>query len=176
MKNKLIRIGLGGGCHWCTEAVFKSLMGVEEVKQGYIASTKPNDYLSEGIIIDYDQAIIPLEVLIKIHLLTHKSSSEHSMREKYRSAIYYFYYDQKPEVEGILQRLQLIVKDEIITTILPFKSFESSREEILDYFYKNPDKPFCQTYIQPKLKLLIREFSKFVDSEKLPQSILQTKD
>ena len=81
-------IGLGGGCHWCTEAVFQSLRGVTQVEQGYIAAIAPDDSLSEGVIVHYNPAIISISVLIEIHLHTHKSTSNHSMRDTYRSAVY----------------------------------------------------------------------------------------
>ena len=84
------KIGFGGGCHWCTEAIFQSLIGVENVQQGWIASNGDNSSFSEAVIVEYNATIIPIEVLIEIHLHTHKSTSSHSMRKKYRSAIYVF--------------------------------------------------------------------------------------
>jgi len=73
----LSRIALGGGCHWCTEAVFQSLKGVNRVEQGYVSSINENLSFSEGIIVEYYENKIPLEILIHIHLLTHKSTSKH---------------------------------------------------------------------------------------------------
>ncbi|WP_317040044.1 peptide-methionine (S)-S-oxide reductase [Flavobacterium tructae] len=83
-------IGFGGGCHWCTEAVFDFFKGVTNVQQGWIKSEAPDDTFSEAVLVDFDSRIIPLEVLIEAHLITHSSTSNHSMREKYRSAIYFF--------------------------------------------------------------------------------------
>ncbi|MEM9546265.1 MAG: peptide-methionine (S)-S-oxide reductase [Bacteroidota bacterium] len=80
------KVGFGGGCHWCTEAVFQSLNGVTEVEQGWIAS-KEAPLLSEAVIVHYDEKIIDLTILIEIHLRTHSATSSHSMRSKYRSAI-----------------------------------------------------------------------------------------
>lgn len=78
---KLKKIGFGGGCHWCTEAVFQSLKGVKSVQQGWIASKNEHFEFSEAVIVDFDPSSIPLKVLIEIHLHTHKSTSEHSMRK-----------------------------------------------------------------------------------------------
>ncbi|RKN29908.1 peptide methionine sulfoxide reductase, partial [Aquimarina sp. AD1] len=97
-----LKIGLGGGCHWCTEAVFQSLKGITSVEQGYIKSTGNNNSFSEAVIIVFSPEIISLKDLIEIHLLTHKSTSNHSFREKYRSAIYYFKNEQKPIIETII--------------------------------------------------------------------------
>jgi len=93
------KIGFGGGCHWCTEAVFQSLKGVRSVAQGFIASTEKNSSFSEAVIVFYDAAIITLKDLIEIHLHTHNSTSNHRFRKKYRSAVYYFEKRQKQIIE-----------------------------------------------------------------------------
>ena len=163
------KIGFGGGCHWCTEAVFQALIGVNSVKQGWIASTKENTEFSEAVIIEYNTTIIPLEVLIEIHLLTHKSTSKHSMRKKYRSAIYTFNEMENASINLILKKLQSNFKTKLITQVLPFKTFKPSREAITNYYTKNPEKPFCKTYINPKLKILINQFSEFTKTETISQ-------
>ena len=66
--SNLIKIGLGGGCHWCTEAVFQSLKGVARVQQGWIASEGENTAFSEAIIVKYDPKTIDLKTLVAIHL------------------------------------------------------------------------------------------------------------
>ncbi|WP_343065456.1 peptide-methionine (S)-S-oxide reductase [Arenibacter arenosicollis] len=81
------KIAFGGGCHWCTEAVYQSLKGVEVVEQGFVASKGEESFFSEAVIVHYDPKSIALKDLILIHLYTHKSTSDHSMRNKYRSAI-----------------------------------------------------------------------------------------
>ncbi|UQD57677.1 peptide-methionine (S)-S-oxide reductase [Flavobacterium sp. K5-23] len=168
------KIGLGGGCHWCTEAVFQSLIGVEKVEQGWIASNGNNESFSEAVIIHFDASKISLEVLIEIHLHTHKSTVKHSMREKYRSAIYFFNLEQQAKAKTILSKLQPHFKNEIITTVMPFLNFKASREEILNYYYKNPEKPFCKNYIDPKLKILLEKFSKYTAMDKINSSLKKT--
>lgn len=162
---KCITIAFGGGCHWCTEAVFQSLIGVENVAQGWVQSTDENDTFSEAVIVEFDPTSIPLKVLVEIHLRTHKSTVQHSMRKKYRSAIYYYNQSQQQEVSKILATLQADFEDTIITQILPFVAFKASREEITNYYYSNPKKPFCKQFINPKLKLLLNEFSEFANSD-----------
>lgn len=161
------KIAFGGGCHWCTEAVFQSLIGIENVAQGWIQSTEENDLFSEAVIVQFDAKLIPLKVLTEIHLRTHKSTVQHSMRTKYRSAIYYFDTIQKETIKEILTNLQKDFTEKIITQVLPFNGFKPSREEITNYYYSNPTKPFCEQFINPKLKLLLTEFSEFTAKEKL---------
>ncbi len=162
---KIITIAFGGGCHWCTEAVFQSLIGVNNVAQGWVQSTDENDTFSEAVIVEFDPTIIPLKVLIEIHLRTHKSTIQHSMRKKYRSAIYFYDQAQKEITNQILIELQKDFKQKIITQVLPFVTFKASREEITNYYYSNPSKPFCEQFINPKLKLLLNEFSEFANSD-----------
>ncbi|WP_299670056.1 peptide-methionine (S)-S-oxide reductase [uncultured Polaribacter sp.] len=157
---ELTKIAFGGGCHWCTEAVFQSLKGVKNVAQGFIASKNKNATFSEAVIVAFDAAKIDLKILIEIHLLTHKSTSKHSFRNKYRSAIYFFNTNQQKKVIQILDELQSNFNEKIITKIIELKKFKPSSEQFQNYYQKNPNKPFCEKYIHPKLALLTREFSK----------------
>ena len=158
---ELTKIAFGGGCYWCTEAVFQSLIGVEKVAQGFICSEGKNNAPSEAVIVYFNEKI-SLKLLIEIHLHTHKSTVKHSMRNKYRSAIYYFTEEQEKESQHILTTLQIDFDTQIITQILPFKDFKPSIEASQNYYIRNSQKPFCKKYIHPKLDLLLREFSSHV--------------
>ncbi|WP_445734281.1 peptide-methionine (S)-S-oxide reductase [Mariniflexile sp.] len=162
-----LKIALGGGCHWCTEAVFQMLIGVEKVEQGYAASMEENNTFPEAAIVHFNSEVISLETLMEIHLHTHKSTSNHSMRTKYRSAIYAFSEEQKQQSQAIIKNFQKEFDTELITKVDPFHSFKASREAIQNYYGKNPKKPFCKTFINPKLKLVRERFSKHVNIEKL---------
>ena len=168
MKNNVLKIALGGGCHWCTEAVFQSLKGVEKVEQGYVASYGADSSFSEAIVIYYNTSIL-LRDLIEIHLHTHQSSSHHSMRNKYRSAIYTFSEKQHKKVIHILNELQSQFENKLITKALSFSKFKASREEIQNYYLKKPNKPFCKKYINPKLQFLLNSYSSHIKKETLLQ-------
>lgn len=161
------KIGLGGSCHWCTEAIFNSLKGVQKVEQGWLASNGAFGTFSEGIVVTFDINLIDLKTLIKIHLHTHSCTKNHSMREKYRSAIYTFSEEDFKSSKAILKDLQNDFEENIITKVLPFDAFKLNIEEQLDYYFKNPEKPFCETFINPKLKYLLAQFSSQVDTKKL---------
>lgn len=161
------KIGFGGGCHWCTEAVFQALRGVETVEQGWIKSTPPFESFSEAVIVTFDPEVISLEVLIEVHLRTHASQVEHSFRSKYRSAIYTFDPDQADRAAGCLSDLQSGFDNPLVTNILPFEAFKLSEERFQNYYLDNPDRPFCKTYIDPKLSTLRGRFSRHVKSERL---------
>lgn len=167
MIAKLEKIGFGGGCHWCTEAVFQSLKGVSTVEQGFIAPKTKNNSFSEAVIIHYDKNKIDLKTLVEIHLHTHKSTSTHTMRIKYRSAIYVFDRNTFDIARLYIKELQCGFDKKIITQVHRFEAFKYSDEQFHNYYYSNPEKPFCETYISPKLKLLLKSFSKHVKIGKL---------
>ncbi|WP_245583430.1 peptide-methionine (S)-S-oxide reductase [Salinimicrobium terrae] len=169
------KIGLGGGCHWCTEAVFQAVEGVIKVEQGYIASEAPADALSEAVIIHYLPKRVNLKRLLEVHLHTHNSTSNHSFRKKYRSAVYYFTSEDEKAAKEFLKELQKDFEEKLITRVLPFVEFKASRESIRNYYKKNPDASFCKRYIEPKLAVLeiisrkgpIKNFTRRARSKKM---------
>lgn len=158
------KIGFGGGCHWCTEAIFQALKGVDHVEQGWIASKSPFDTFSEGIIVHHNDDINP-DTLIEVHLLTHSSAGAHSMRYKYRSAVYYFDEADKDVVESIIRQLALNNKKDYITETLPFVGFKLNTERYLNYYRNNKQGPFCKTYIDPKLTVIRKKFGRQLRSD-----------
>ena len=173
---ELTKIAFGGGCHWCTEAVFQTLIGVHKVEQGFISSTAKNNTFSEAVIVHFNTKKIELKILIEIHLLTHKSASNHSMRSKYRSAVYCFSNSQKEKSLKIIDDLQTGFKDKIITQIIKFTAFKPSIEEFQNYYQSNPSKPFCETYINPKLKFLVQNFSNQIEKSEVSHLIPAIKE
>ena len=161
----MAHIGFGGGCHWCTEAVFKSLIGVTSVEQGFIRSTKPDHIFSEAVQIFFEPTIISLAVLIEIHLRTHSSSSNHKMRNKYRSAVYTTNTQQSIQASDCIKVLAREFNKPIITRVLALEEFNASPEHYQNYYAKNSQGEFCQRFIDPKLALLKRQFQdQYVES------------
>jgi peptide-methionine (S)-S-oxide reductase len=174
LKEQLQKIAFGGGCHWCTEAIFQSISGVVKVEQGYVASTDENSSFSEAVIVHFNMECVKLNTLIEIHLLTHNSRSNHSMRSKFRSAIYTFDSRQHNKVISLMQDFQNSFVEKFVTEVLPFQDFKPSREAITNYYYNNPKKPFCETFINPKLILLMQRFSNHINPEKVHHLQLET--
>jgi peptide-methionine (S)-S-oxide reductase len=167
MNKAMDKIGFGGGCHWCTEAVFQSLSGVHQVDQGYIASTGAHTSFSEAVIVHYNPLEIPLQQLIEIHLRTHKSAIEHQLRNKYRSAIYVFSTQQSDKVKKIIHSLQKDFDMKLITKVLFFNNYRPSLSNFTNYYYSNPNKPFCKNHIDPKLNILLKKFANRINKKKL---------
>ncbi len=161
--DNLSKIGFGGGCHWCTEAVFNSLKGVENVEQGFIAPAENIEAFSEAVIVYFNHYFIGLKDLITIHLHTHQSTKNHSMRSKYRSGIYFFEAEQEQLAKEYLKEIQPDFKETFITEVLSFGLFTPSEERFQNYYFKDKEKPFCQRHISPKIGLLMQKFSKHID-------------
>ena len=157
--------GFGGGCHWCTEAVFQSLRGVATVEQGWIRSAPPHDAESEAVRVAFRPDEIGLDVLIEIHLRTHSSTSDHAMRTKYRSAVYTTTGAQRAAASRILTALSDRTGDAYVTRVLPFVGFRLNDPAFLNYYGTRPDAPFCTTYIDPKLAELRRHYRRHLTSE-----------
>lgn len=145
------RLGLGGGCHWCTEAVFQRVRGVDQVEQGWIAAQPPDDAWSEAVRLRYLPSAVSLDALLRVHLHTHSSTSAHAMRLKYRSAVYTTSSQQAEAVTEALRRLQGEFDAPLVTRVLPMVAFRPSDARYRDYYKQRPERPFCQTYIRPKL-------------------------
>ena len=157
-----IQIGFGGGCHWCTEAVFASLSGVHRVQQGFIRSDPPNDQYSEAVLVDFSERDISIQILTEIHLRTHASTSAHSMRDKYRSAIYVDDQTVEKRCKAAIKALQSQFEKPLVTQVLKLTEFTLSDDRYREYYASNPDKPFCTIYIEPKLDMLKRDFGSYI--------------
>ena len=165
-----VAVGFGGGCHWCTEAVFQVLRGLARVEQGWIRSTAPDDAESEAIVAHYAPGVIGLDALVEVHLATHASTADHAMREKYRSAVYTRGEAQRAEAEQALAACRTATGERYVTRVLPLVGFRLNAPEYLDYYRTRPDAPFCQVYIDPKLRALREGHRALVSGESHPVS------
>ncbi|WP_405396486.1 peptide-methionine (S)-S-oxide reductase [Maribacter sp. Asnod2-G09] len=163
--DKISKVGFGGGCHWCTEAVFTALNGVEKVEQGFIAPKENTADFSEAVIVHYKDEVIALKDLVAIHLDTHRSTENHSMRNKYRSAVYFFKQNDELLLMGIMTDLQQYFDSPLITVILRFGEFKSSEERFHNYYFNDTEKPFCKTHITPKIKMLKEKYAQHVSPQ-----------
>ena len=161
-SNSIHRIGFGGSCHWCTEAIFQQVKGVVRVDQGWMTAHEYPSH-SEAVDVYFKPALISLKTLVEIHLYSHSCTSEHPMRDKYRSAIYVFDDVQREACERFLFELQGQFEKPIITKVLVFDSFKLNKEDYLNYYKRNPEKAFCKNVIHPKLSKLMNTHGKYLD-------------
>jgi peptide-methionine (S)-S-oxide reductase len=158
------KVGLGGGCHWCTEGVFQALKGVEQVEQGFIRSDPPSDTWAEGVVVHFDPAKIDLAILIEVHLRTHSASKAFVAGGKYRSAVYVFDDRQRERTVGTIATLQCDFDPPVETRVLLFREFKPSDERYQNYYATDPQRPFCRRYIDPKLDFIRQNFAEHVSA------------
>ena len=158
---------LGGGCFWCTEAIFKNLKGVISVMPGYAGGHSVNPFYeqvcaggtghAEVIEVQYDENIISfnniLDVFFSVHDPTTLNRQGKDAGEQYRSMVLTTSSEQEKQVNAKIQELteQKIYKNPIVTEVKPIDVFYPAEEYHRDYFAKNPDKAYCQLVINPKL-------------------------
>ncbi len=165
---KFEKATFGAGCFWCVEAVFERLPGVQSVVAGYAGGTKANPTYEEVCSgrtghaevaqITFDPAVITydqlLEWLWKAHDPTTLNRQGADAGTQYRSAIFYESEAQKKSAERSKANAQRDFADPIVTEIQPLKAFYEAENYHQDYFRVNPNAPYCQFVIKPKLEKL----------------------
>lgn len=165
---------LAGGCFWCTEAVFKRLRGVNEVKPGYAASQVANPSYkqvctgstgaAEAIQITYDPAIISYNTLLEIfwhlHDPTTLNRQGNDTGTQYRSAIFYHNDEQKRTALASKEELEKsgAYRDPVVTEITAFTNFYPAEEYHENYYDTNRYAPYCMVVIDPKVKKLLKTY------------------
>ena len=174
----------GGGCFWCTEAVFKMLRGVISVLPGYAGGTVENPTYeqvcgsttghAEVIKIEYDPQSISFQDLLTVFFGSHdpttKNRQGNDVGTQYRSVIFYTTPEQKEEVEKFIKDVNesSAAGAPIITEIVPLTRFYEAENYHRDYFAKNQGNPYCEIVINPKLKKVKQKFAELLrDEEKL---------
>ncbi len=140
-----------------------------KVVQGFIASLPPHEALSEAVIVHYDPAMISLSDLIAVHIDTHSSTANHRLRSKYRSAVYAFDEIQTAAAAAVLHEKKSEFGKALVTEVLAFASFRPSDERYQNYYRSNRDKPFCKTFIDPKLNWLRKVHADVLSKERQGQ-------
>ena len=163
----------GGGCFWCTEAVYQELKGVVSVMPGYSGGEKPNptyeDICSgrtghaEVAKIEYDPTIISyrdlLTVFFAVHDPTTLNRQGNDVGTQYRSVILTTSDDQKHEAEAFIKELNAEASTgKVVTEVKPLEKFYPAEEYHRNYYKNNMGQPYCQVMISPKLEKLKSEF------------------
>ncbi len=169
----------GGGCFWCTEAVFDELKGVISVMPGYAGGATPNpnyESISTGTTghaevsrIKYDPSQISYEDLLTVFFATHDPTTlnrqGNDVGTQYRSIILYTMPEQKTEAEKFITELNK-EGEKVVTEIKPLDKFYPAEEYRQHYYENNPSQPYCQLVINPKLEKLKEKFSKLLKDSK----------
>lgn len=166
------RVAFGGGCFWCTEAVFKMLKGVSVVLPGYAGGTEADaNYVrvstgktnhAEVVYLEYDPNQTKFHDLLTVFFASHDSSTVNrqgnDIGPQYRSVIFYTTEEQRVESEKMIQDLGAV------TELVPLEKFYEAEDYHKDYFAAHPDQAYCQIIIDPKLEKVQKEFAELLKS------------
>jgi peptide-methionine (S)-S-oxide reductase len=172
-------IVLGGGCFWCTEAIFRNLRGVITVIPGYAGGVTENPTYqevsfgdtghAEVISVEYDPQIIPAEDLLDIFFHLHDPTTLNRQGSdtgrQYRSVIFYTTVSQKNTARELIGKLtrEEFPHTPVVTEIQPLTVFYPAEKYHENYYENNPEKPYCQLIISPKLRHLREKYARFIN-------------
>jgi peptide-methionine (S)-S-oxide reductase len=170
----------GGGCFWCTEAVFDELRGVRSVVSGYAGgSVKHPTYEqvcggrtghAEVIRIEYDPSEIAFKDLLTVFFATHDPTTlnrqGNDVGTQYRSTVLYANEEQKREAEAFIKDLNdsKAFPNPLVTTLERLGEFYPAEDYHQKYYANNPYQPYCQYTIPPKLQKLHKQFTELLKS------------
>jgi len=171
MKNNLETAILGGGCFWCTEAVFQEVKGVEKVVSGYSGGTVPGKPTyreicsgltghAEVIEITFNATIISFAEILIIFMTTHDPTTLNQQGAdrgtQYRSVIFYQNETQKEVAYEVLTQLSEVYENNIVTEISPFSIFYEADSEHQNYYRENKEQGYCSYVITQKINTVRR--------------------
>ena len=168
----------GGGCFWCTEAIFQMLKGVSKVESGYAGGKMDNpsyEQVSTGdtghaevIRVTYDPAVISYEDLLTVFFGSHDPTTPNrqgaDVGEQYRSVILYGSDEERVTAERVSKEIQESLKDgsRVVTQIIPLEQFFPAESYHQNYFKENTNVPYCQIVIEPKIEKVKKRFAELV--------------
>ena len=156
---------VGGGCFWCVEGAYKIVPGILKITSGFAGGNTDNPTYkqvcqgdtnhAEVVRVEYDPAKITFRDVIDLfwdlHDPTTLNRQGHDAGTQYRSIILYSSEEQKKIAEESKVAAKSKFSDPIVTEIVPLKKFYSAEDHHQDYFANNPNQPYCQAVVGPKI-------------------------
>jgi peptide-methionine (S)-S-oxide reductase len=172
----------GGGCFWCTEAVFKMLKGVYSVLPGYSGGnivnptyeqvSRGNTGHAECTKIEFNPEEVKYTDLLTVFFGSHDPATLNrqgaDVGTQYRSVIFYTTEKQKKEAKSFIKDLNDSIQAgrPIVTEVEPLKEFYMAENYHKDYYERNPDATYCQIIINPKLEKVVQKFGRLMKQNK----------
>ena len=169
---------LGGGCFWCTEAVYVKVRGVTDVESGYCNGHALNPSYedvctgttghNEVVKLQYDPALVStrelLEILFVIHDPTTLNRQGNDRGTQYRSGIYFTTPAQAEVAHALIAELSAAQAfgQPIVTEVLPLANYSAAEDYHQDFFERNPDQGYCLAVAAPKVAKFRQTFARLV--------------
>src|SRR5437763_7416728 len=177
--NKTDKATFGGGCYWCTEAIFQMVPGVKSLASGFAGGTAVNPSYeevctgttghAEVIHIEYDPAIVSYEKLLAIFWQAHDPTTLDrqgaDVGTQYRSIILYNSPEQKAAAEKSKTLAQKDFKQRIVTEIVPLTKFYPAKLDHQNYYRTHPNQAYCRAVIQPKVEKFEKKLKEMKEAE-----------
>jgi peptide-methionine (S)-S-oxide reductase len=172
--NKLDIATFGGGCFWCTEAVFNEIKGVEKVISGYSGGNVPGKPTyreicsgltghAEVVQIHFNPEVISFKELVIIFMTTHNPTTLNrqgaDVGTQYRSVIFYHNESQKEIATQVFEEIASYFETPIVTELSPAVTFHEAEDYHQNYYANNPSQGYCSAVISPKLLKLRQLYS-----------------
>jgi peptide-methionine (S)-S-oxide reductase len=178
MSSSTQTIVLGGGCFWCTEAVYVKVRGVTDVESGYANGRVDRPTYeqvctgmtghNEVVKLTYDPAQLSVRQILEIFFVIHDPTTLNRQGAdsgtQYRSGIYYTTPEQKDVAESLIRQLgqDNTFGRPIVTEVLPLASYWPAEEYHQDFFEKNPNQGYCVAVAGPKVAKFRKTFTDLV--------------
>jgi peptide-methionine (S)-S-oxide reductase len=174
--HSLQTITLGGGCFWCTEAVFKEVKGVLDVESGYCNGHLRNPSYedvctgqtghNEVVKLVYDPGQIStreiLEIFFVVHDCTQLNRQGNDVGTQYRSGIYFSTPEQQAVAEDLIREMgqDKVFERPIVTEVLPLQNYSAAEDYHQDFFERNPYQGYCMAVAAPKVAKFRKTFAR----------------
>lgn len=171
-------ITLGGGCFWCTEAVFDRVRGVTDVQSGYSNGQTINPSYeqvctgrtghNEVVRVTFDPRVIGLQQILQIFFATHDPTTlnrqGNDVGTQYRSGIYFHTPEQEQVAKDMLQGMERdgIFANRITTEVVPVANYSNAEEYHDNYYARNPHQGYCAAVVGPKVDKFRKTFVQFL--------------
>ncbi|RZL65716.1 MAG: peptide-methionine (S)-S-oxide reductase [Variovorax sp.] len=166
-------IVLGGGCFWCTEAVFDRVQGVTDVESGYSNGETVNPSYeqvctgrtghNEVVKVQFDTAQISLRELLEIFFVVHDPTTLNRQGNdtgtQYRSGIYVTDAAQAEVAKDVIREASKTYRSPIVTEVLPLANYSTAEAYHQDYFLNNPNQGYCAFVVGPKVEKFQKTFA-----------------
>ena len=168
-------IVLGGGCFWCTEAVFDKVRGVVDVESGYSNGQALNPSYeqvctgrtghNEVVRVTFDPAQITLREIFEIFFVIHDPTTLNRQGNdagtQYRSGIYYIDDAQKQVAGDVIREMveSRTYNSPIVTEVMPLDNYSTAEAYHQDYFLNNPNQGYCAFVVGPKVEKFRKTFA-----------------
>lgn len=174
-------ITLGGGCFWCTEAVFDRVRGITEVQSGYsnghvlhptyeqVCSGTTGH--NEVVRLTFDPAIISVQEILEIFFVIHDPTTlnrqGNDVGTQYRSGIYFHTPEQQQVASDLLRQMEQdnVLGAPIVTEVLPLANYSPAERYHDDYYARNPHQGYCAAVVGPKVDKFRKTFARFLKPE-----------